>query len=298
MFLSIRDAQTRHAQADGLVSSHAATLRVLGISSVEVWLDPDNTLRFWQREENSSWHIESTGDAQRFSQVLGEHGISIAALCLPTDFAAHPEHVEWATRSVLLAHAMGARAVRIDTATSAHEMSKEEVRNAFCTGIEKVLKSSAEAPLPLGIENHGHISNDVAFLDAIFARVGDDRLGMTLDPGNFYWFGLPLEEVYAVCEHFAPRTCHTHFKNIAFPPETQNETREPGWKYGEFVSPLARGDLDMARLVGILKRAGYEGDLCVEDESLGHFEAGERTQVLEEDAECLRVAVASASTST
>lgn len=292
MFLSIRDAHTRHVQGDGLISSHAQTLQALGLDAIEVWLDPDGTLRYWQRPDGSPWSLGAPEQAQQFASELQSHGIRAASLCLPTDFAAHPEHVEWAANAVLLAQAMGAISVRIDTATQAKGLAADEVRDRFCRSIEQVLGATSESRMPLGIENHGHISNDPAFLDAIFARVGDERLGLTLDAGNFYWFGLPLDEVYAVCEHFAPRARHTHFKNIAYSIELQNEPRPPGHRYAECAAPLGRGDLDVARLVQILNGAGYMGDLCIENESLGHFEASERLQVLAEDAACLRAALA------
>ena len=292
MFLSIRDALTRYVQSDGLVASHAQTLRSLGLDAIEIWLDPDNSLRYWQDADGAPHRLSTTEEAHDFAQELHAHGVRVSALCLPTDFAAHEEHISWATNAVFLAQALGAQSVRIDTATQAQGLEESEVRERFCDAIEQVLAATGDAPLPLGIENHGHISNSPAFLNAIFARVSDERLGLTLDPGNFYWFGLPLDEVYAVCEHFVGRARHTHFKNIAYPIEIQREAREPGFRYGECVAPLQRGDLDMARLVAILRRANYAGDLCIEDESLGNFEAGERLQVLVEDAGCLREAMA------
>ena len=94
------------------------------------------------------------------------------------------------------------------------------------------------------------------------------------------------------CASTSPGARHTHFKNIAYPAEIQREPRQPGHRYGECVAPLGRGDLDMARLIEILRRADYAGDLCIEDESLGNFEASDQLQVLVEDAACLREALA------
>jgi sugar phosphate isomerase/epimerase len=296
MFLSIRDDHTRFVQPDGKPESHAKTLETLGLDHVEIWLDPHGTRsftpRFWQHGDGSPWTaIETSADAHYFRKSLEAHGIFVSALCLPTDFAAHPEHIEWATDAVFLADLLGASSVRIDTATKARDLSPEQMRDTFCAAIEQVLADTSALQMPLGIENHGFVSNDPAFLDGIFARVGDARLGLTLDPGNFYWFGLPLDEVYAVCEHFAPRARHTHFKSIAYPAELRAQRREPGHRYAELSSPLQSGDLDIARLVKILRGAGYKGDLCIENEALGHFEASERLQVLASDAACLHAAL-------
>ncbi len=294
MFLSIRDAHTRQVQSDGLIASHAATLRALNISSVEVWLEPGGVLSHWQRPDGRPWQARTLAEALDFTRELKAHGVTVSALCLPTDFASHPEHVPWATNAVFLAQEMEAQAIRIDTATMKRELAPEQVRGIFCESIEQVLEHTEDAPLPLGIENHGAVSNNPTFLDQIFARVSDRRLGLTLDPGNFYWFGLPLDEVYAVCEHFAARARHTHFKNIAYPIELRNEPREPGYKYSEFAAPLDRGDLDIQRLIQILQRAGYVGDACIENEALDHFAKADQLQVLAEDAACLRAALGQA----
>jgi sugar phosphate isomerase/epimerase len=42
-----------------------------------------------------------------------------------------------------------------------------------------------------------------------------------------------------------------------------------------------------------LRDAGYDGDLCIEDESLGKFSPDERRKVLQRDAEHLKALTAS-----
>ncbi len=57
-----------------------------------------------------------------------------------------------------------------------------------------------------------------------------------------------------------------------------------GWKYGVYVSPLDEGDIDHTRVLRLLKDTGYDGDVCIEDESLHHFATPEeRIGVLERD---------------
>jgi sugar phosphate isomerase/epimerase len=116
----------------------------------------------------------------------------------------------------------------------------------------------------------------------------DPRLGLTLDTGNFYWSGQPLSECYRIYERFAPRARHTHVKSIAYPSEERERRRETGWKYGEYASPLAQGDIDLARVIGMLRSAGYDGSLTIENEALGRLPAGERAAALISDASHLR----------
>jgi sugar phosphate isomerase/epimerase len=118
--------------------------------------------------------------------------------------------------------------------------------------------------------------------------VGSNRLGLTLDTGNFYWFGHPLSKVYELYEAFAPRVFHTHCKSIKFPPSERQKQRPVGWEYGKYACPIYEGDIDFRRVLKTLIAAGYTGDLCVEDESLGRFPAAERGKILAKEVRYLK----------
>jgi len=96
-----------------------------------------------------------------------------------------------------------------------------------------------------------------------------------MDTGNFYWRGYPLSEVYGILTLLAPYARHTHLKNIHYPDPERESMREAGWGYERYVSPLDEGDIDHAKVLRMLHDAGYRGDICIEDESLGHFTPGE-----------------------
>ncbi len=115
------------------------------------------------------------------------------------------------------------------------------------------------------------VTNDPDFMEQLIAGVGSKRLGITLDTANLYWWGHPLDKVYQIYERFAPLVWHTHCKSIAYPEEKRNVQREMGWEYGKRCCPVYAGDIDFGRVVAILRRARYQGDLCVENESLAAF---------------------------
>ena len=54
------------------------------------------------------------------------------------------------------------------------------------------------------------------------------------------------------------------------------------------MKPLYEGDIDMAFVIKALRNAGYDYDINIEDESLGHFILEERQHVLKRDVEFLR----------
>jgi sugar phosphate isomerase/epimerase len=231
----------------------------------------------------------SIHDAHALKARLDAKNVKVTALILGTDFSGPDaeEHVQWAIDSIRAAKVLGAPAVRIDTATQA-QIPVEEVRANFVRCITRVLDETADTGVSLGIENHGHISNNPEYLDAIFAEVRNDRLGLTYDTGNFYWYGLPLSELYQVLEHFAPRARHTHMKSINYPKELRETRRETGLRYGELCCALDEGNIDFKRVVGFLKDAGYQGTLCIENESLPRYSVEEQKDIIRRDAALLR----------
>ena len=197
--------------------------------------------------------------------------------------------LSWVIKTIHIAEMLNIRAIRIDAIMSGErDMPIENRQSHFAECMKKILGATESSSIVLGIENHGFQGNDPNFLDGVFAKINSKRLGLTMDMGNFYWAGHPLDKVYEILEHFAPITKHTHVKNIAYPADVRNTQRQLGWEYGKYVCPLPDGDIDIAKVVGFLKKAGYEGDLNIEDESLGKFPQEEKSSVLKRDVDHIK----------
>jgi len=214
-------------------------------------------------------------------------GKRLSAFCMANRFDERPDgEVEWIGKAARAAKALGVPAIRIDVVP--RKSSREAFQKLAIETLKKVLEATEATGVCLGIENHGHTTNDPEFLKAVFDGVGSKRLGLTLDTGNFYWFGHPLSKLYEYFETFAPRVFHTHCKNIKYPEAEREKKRPVGWEYGKYNCPLDEGDVDFKRVVAILKKAGYANDLCVEDESLGKFPAAEQKTVLAREVAYLK----------
>jgi sugar phosphate isomerase/epimerase len=264
-------------------------LKDLGLQAVELRYDRDRTVASLDKPEPSP--LDSPDALKRYEEQLANHGVRPSALLLGTDFnqADVDGEVAWVVSAVRAAEALGLKAIRVDSAmTGQRELPLDERVDLYAKGIRRVLQETDGSPVALGVENHGFQGNDPNWLEMLFAKVGNARFGMTIDTGNFYWAGHPLDRVYEIMEHLAPRCKHTHCKNIKYPVELRNQQRELGWKYGEYVAPLYEGDIDHHRVARILKNGGYDGDLCIEDESLGHYQGAERQAVLRGDVEHFR----------
>ncbi|GIX05847.1 MAG: hypothetical protein KatS3mg115_0250 [Candidatus Poribacteria bacterium] len=266
-------------------------LRACEVSAVELSLSRE--MRVNAVDGGEPFVLDSPQEVERYRKHLEAHRVRPAGFLLGPAFSADgevTEGVEWIVRAVRAAEGLGMAAIRIDSILigDSREVSVSRRREIFVEGLLRVLEKTPESSIGLGIENHGAGGNNLEFLEGVFEGVGSERIGSTMDMGNFYWSGLPLSEVYRVLERLAPRTKHTHVKNIRYPEEMREVQRPVGWEYGRYCCPLADGDIDLKRVIGFLKEAGYQGDLSVEDESLGRFPPEQRPEILKQDAAFLK----------
>ena len=276
MYVSIRDDTLR---ATGFTSI-ADGLAYYGLKGVELSVDRQYRVHaITPTETQPHLHVNDDAEVEVLRTQAQAAGIRISALLVANNFNAADIETElaWIVRVVEVAARVGAPAVRIDAIMQGErDLPLEQRQEIFARGVRQVLARTEGLPVDLGIENHGFQGNDPAFLRGLMAAVQSPRLGLTLDSGNFYWRGWPLSTVYAIFEEFAPLVKHTHIKNIAYPPELRETQREIGYEYGRYASPIHEGDIDHARYITALKAAGYDRDLCLEDESLGKYPPEQR----------------------
>ncbi len=285
MYISIRDDVVFAAGYTCL----AEGLKDLGIGAVELFVHRDDTVpALVPIGDKTRLSLTDPAEFATLQAQIQERGIRIAALCMGNDFNADDKDFEvaWAVRTAEAAQKLGVPAIRIDAIMHGEKDLPLEARQKLVADmIQRILAGSAATGVEFGIENHGFQGNDPEFLAGLLERVGSDRLGLTLDSGNFYWRGWPLSRTYEIFERFAPFVKHTHIKNIQYPPELREVQREMGYEYGKYVSPIHEGDIDHTRYFQALKKAGYDRDLCLEDESLGKYSNEERKANLRAAAE-------------
>jgi len=245
------------------------SLKALGLNSVEVWTGKPGLVdgAGWLGEGEQPFDLRDSAGRALLKQRFEEHGAIINAFAMANSFGAEDfdAEVDWLIATCRAAEEMGVPAIRIDVVPHG-EVSEDAVIERSAEAIRSALAASSK--VRLGMENHGTLSNRPDFIDKLLDRVGDRRMGLTLDTGNFYWYGHPLQTCYEIMERYADRVCHTHVKNISFPKELREVQREVGLKYHEYACPIYKGDIDHRRVADILKAAGYEWDFCIEDESI------------------------------
>ncbi len=288
MYLSIRDETVFGAGYATL----AEGLHDLDIAGVELFVLRDDTVSAIA-PTNGKVRLSLSDPAERaeLASQAKASNVRIAALCMGNNFNAtdKAQEIAWAVRTVEAAKELGSPAVRIDAIMHGeHDLPLAERQRLVADAVRQILKGTTDSGVDLGIENHGFQGNDPEFVEGLLAAVDSPRLGLTLDSGNFYWRGWPLSHVYEIFAQFAGRVKHTHIKNIKYPPEIRETLREMGYEYGKYVSPIHEGDIDHTRYIDTLKAAGYDRDICLEDESLGKYTPEQRKANLRATADFFR----------
>jgi sugar phosphate isomerase/epimerase len=252
--------------------------RQVGAEVLEVTVDDKLGMPLlWHPEQ--SYSLATAEGIRQVSAALKSAGVKISAFCVASRFDERPEfECDFGAKLARIAEDMGIKAIRIDVVS--YKKPAGEFIDGAVAALKTLMARSEGSNVRFGVENHGPTGNDPAFLLPLLERVGSERLGVTLDTGNFYWFGHPLSKVYELIETVAPHVVHTHCKNIAYPADQREVRRPMGWEYRKYEAPIDRGDIDFARVVKTLRAAGYAGDLCVENEALGRLPEAERATVL------------------
>ena len=283
MFVTVSDGFLKNVSPEPFTA-----LRMLGLDQVDVWLNRELATPSLVDKDGHPYDLSSPKGVGALRKSLAANKVRACCLSLGTDFGRPDQEAEtqWLVRACQLADELGAPALRMDPATWSAKLPDEEMVRRIAAAVARALDESET--VALGAENHGPVANKQSFLDAMLEMTPSERFGLTLDCGNFYWFGNPLDHVYELVRRYAGRTRHTHVKNIAFPAETRQTQREMGWRYGELCCPLPDGDIDLKRVVATLAKAGYKGALSIEDESLGRLSKEDASRELKRDVEHLK----------
>ncbi len=264
-----------------------SAMKAVGVDGVEVLVEPDGTCAHLFAPDRK-FSIGTDDGIKALGEEFRRHGKRITAFCLMNQFDVRPEReLEWVTKTAQAAAALGVPAIRLDVVPHKMKNPDEFLAFAIDTG-RKIVEATKGLAVRFGVENHGSVTNRPEFTRKLFDGVGSKRFGLTLDTGNFYWFGHPLSKLYGIYAEFAPWVCHTHCKSIHYPEADRDRQREMGWEYGKYHCPVYEGDIDFGRVAAILRQADYANDLCIEDESLGKFPKEKRGEILKKEADFLR----------
>ncbi|TWF47751.1 myo-inosose-2 dehydratase [Neorhizobium alkalisoli] len=148
-------------------------------------------------------------------------------------------------------------------------LSTEEMK-AFGAKVEELAAFTASQGIKLVYHHHmGTVVETPEELDAFMAATGPETR-LLFDAGHCYFGGDGRDPISVLARHI-DRVSHFHAKNVR--PTIMRQVRQEGLSFmdgvraGVFTVPGdEEGGVDFAPLLGILKRAGYDGWIVIEAE--------------------------------
>jgi len=196
------------------------------------------------------------GHLKRVVAKAGDLGLEISSLIEGNDFARpaaaeRGEQVERMKQWIAMAAEAGIE--RLNTFTGYHTPGEDPAMEV-CRVIDayrEVAPLAERHGVLLCIENHSSVCRDADGILAIIRRVGSDCIRTNPDVTNFVPdFGLrgprAREAIYTETAKLAPVMANAHLK------------------VGEFTETGEHAHVDMPRLMGLFRDAGYDGHVVLE----------------------------------
>ncbi len=288
--VSVCDGYLRGIGADDIWSA----ARAIGISRIEAGVKPDLSCPNLFEKDGSPYRLDTPAARTVLRTKLAKEGFTIGCLCLGIKLSADgPDDaaLEWVRRAAEAAPEIGCRTIMLPIGIQAPGGGKvsDEVfltrAQAFVRALDPI---AAATGVQFALENLGHYWNRPEILEPVLRKSRPDRVGLLLDITNMYWYGFPLDRLYDLAKQFAPYVRYVHAKNVRYPEDQRQKQRTPGWEYGKYAEPIRTGDIDFGRIIGLYAKAGYVGDVTIEDDSLPRLDAAGRKKALLDDVAFLR----------
>jgi sugar phosphate isomerase/epimerase len=197
-------------------------------------------------ELNSPFFPDVEGYLDELRQALDRYGVvvrniavdmgNVAAADDPERESAVAANASWLD----VAGAIGCPSIRVN---AGHSEDQDEGLRRSISSFRTIVGRAGELGLSVLMENHGGFSSDPGGIMAYVRELGTDNFGTCPDFGNF-------EEGirYEALETIAPYAKFVHAKTYEFDADG-NETT-----------------LDIPRIIGIMRKSGYDGYVSVEFE--------------------------------
>jgi sugar phosphate isomerase/epimerase len=196
-------------------------------------------------------HVDLDADPGEVRRKLDEHGLSAVSISAHSDLTTQ-EGLEHGIKGVRWAADFGLPIV--NTAVGGHQ-SADENEAAFLANVGRLADAAEAAGVVVALEIHGDImaSSDVTI--PLLEKVGRDSIKVNYDTANveFYSGDKAVDDLPKITPYLA----HVHLKDTT------------GGKGNWNFPAIGSGTVDFARVLEILRDAGYEGPYSVELEFQG-----------------------------
>jgi sugar phosphate isomerase/epimerase len=196
-------------------------------------------------------HVSLDDDPADVRRRLEGHGLTAVSLSGHSDLTT-PDGLEHGIRAVRWAADYGVPIM--NTAVGGHQ-SADENESAFLANIGELADVAEEAGVVVALEIHGDIMASSKETLPLLEKVGRDSVKVNYDTANveYYSGDTAVEDLPKITGQLA----HVHLKDTT--------GGRGNWNF----PACGAGTVDFARVLSILRDAGYDGPLSVEIEFTG-----------------------------
>ncbi len=218
-----------------------------GIKTIELV----NTFYYGKANDMEYWRA--------FKQKCDEAGVSVGLIMCDAlgnlgdaDDAARAQAVQNHHAWVDIAKFLGAKTIRVNAAGNG---TAEEVAANAVDGLSKLGEYGATQGINVVVENHGGYSSNGAWLADVMKRVNMDNVGTLPDFGNF-------------CIENGPDGCVNEYDRYQGIEELMPYAKAVSAKTHMFDENGNETNSDFSRIMKIVKKSGFKGNIGIEYEGL------------------------------
>jgi L-ribulose-5-phosphate 3-epimerase len=197
-------------------------------------------------------HVDVHSDPAGIRAKLEQHGLQVVSVSGHSNLTT-PEGLEYGLAVVRWAERFGVPIV--NTAVGGHAPDVDESEAAFLANIGTLADAAQAAGLQIALEIHGDLMASGERSRPLLDKIDHPAIGVNYDTANVeYYAGTSaVEDLPAI----ADRVRHVHLKDA--------RGGQGNWDF----PAIGEGHVDFARVLEILRDAGYDGPYSVEIEFTG-----------------------------
>lgn len=211
------------------------------------------------------WKDKET-ELPRAVDKIKQYHMEVACYSIGNDFVAScPEErekqMEYVREGIDDAVKIGANKLRVFSGNPKEGITYEQGREWIIDCFREVVKYAEQKDIILVLENHGLFAGKSTQVKEIIEKVASPNLRAAADTGNFLLVGEKPEEAVRNLEGYIS---HVHFKDFKRAEAGKGYKGVDDLYYEGCI--LGEGEVDLEKIVEILKEANYEDYLTIEYE--------------------------------
>lgn len=213
---------------------------------------------FWEDEE----HI------RKVKKHLQKIKMPVSAYSISNDFVQDEEkrktEIEKVKTGIYNAVFLDTKILRIFSGNKKENISFEYAKAWIIESLKECAKYAEKMGVTMVLENHGLFAGKSSQVREIIDSVNSSALRANTDTGNFLLVG---EDPVDAVENLKDYIAFVHFKDFAKVSGEGHYAALDGTQYSGTV--IGKGEVNMKKVVEVLKASGYEGYLSIEFEGDG-----------------------------